>query len=208
MKQTLSELKYTFYIFSHPFDGFWLMKKEKKGTWRAGAALLVLLIAAFSYRSLCSGWLFSSVSTKNFSLWTLGLIILVAVLLYCIANWSLTTLMDGKGSIEEIFVSLMYSLAPIIILNIPITLLSQILVLNEEAFFTFFNAISIIWSVFLLIISNLTIHEYTTLKSICTIILTVFAMAAIAVVVLLIVNLTQQAFRWVTMLINELSFRF
>ena len=36
--------------------------------------------------------------------------VVVPVLFFCIANWSLTTLMDGEGKFVEIFISTCYAL--------------------------------------------------------------------------------------------------
>ncbi|MGO4843943.1 hypothetical protein AB4144_67850, partial [Rhizobiaceae sp. 2RAB30] len=40
-------------------------------------------------------------------------------ILFCVANWSLTTLMDGEGKFLEIITAVGYSLLPFIILYLP-----------------------------------------------------------------------------------------
>lgn len=208
MQEIIKGLLHTFYIFSHPFDGFWTMKSEKKGNWKSGVVILVLLVFTTAYRILSSGYLFTSKTLSQFSIWTLALLMVACVLLYCVANWALTTLFEGKGKISEIFTALMYSLAPIVIINIPITLLTHFVVANEAAFVTFINAVSIIWAIFLLLVGNLTIHEYTMLKSIISVVFTACAMVAIAVLLILACNLIQQVWIWLTSIIKEIMLRF
>ena len=207
MQEIIKGLLHTFYIFSHPFDGFWIMKSEKKGNWKSGVVILVLLVFTTAYRILSSGYLFTSKTLSQFSIWVLALLIVACVLLYCVANWALTTLFDGKGKISEIFTSLMYSLAPIVIVNIPITIMTHFVIANEAAFVSFINAISIIWAVFLLLVGNLTIHEYTMLKSIISVVFTFCAMVAIAVLLILACNLIQQVWIWLTSIIKEIVLR-
>lgn len=207
MNQILENLKFTFYIYSHPFDGFWVMKKEKTGKWKTGLIILFLLIITTAIRTLNSGYLFSMSSLANFSVWLLSVLVAVIVFLYCIANWALTTLTDGMGTFEDIFASLMYALTPIVIVNIPMTILSQILIQNEAAFYNFIDVIVIIWVVFLILAGNLTIHEYTMVKSIFTVVLSVVAMVAIAVLVFLVFNLTQQVWNWIVAIFSEIFFR-
>lgn len=207
MAQILDNLKFTFYIYSHPFDGFWIMKKEKTGKWKTGLIILALLIVTTALRTLNSGYLFSNSSLNNFSVWLLCVLVAIVVFVYCIANWALTTLAEGMGKFEDIFASLMYAVTPIVIANIPMTLLSLILTDKEAAFYDFINIIIIGWSLFLLLAGNLTIHEYTMVKSIVTVVLSVVAMVAIAVLVFLVLNLTQQVWNWVSTITSEIIFR-
>lgn len=207
MSHILDNLKFTFYIYSHPFDGFWIMKKEKTHKWQSSLVLLLLFVLTTAFRTLNSGYLFSSGAIASFSVWLLALVCVAVVLLYCVANWALTTLAEGMGTFEDIFASLMYALTPIIIANIPMTLLSQILIGNEAAFFNFIDVIVILWTVFLILAGNLSIHEYTMVKSIVTVVLSAVAMVAIAVLIFLVCNLTQQVWNWVVAILSEIFFR-
>ena len=207
MTEILNGLRHTFYIYSHPFDGFWIAKREKKGNVKSGIVILFLLVITTALRILNSGYLFSSGALSDFSIWLLSFAVVVLVVLYCVANWALTTLTEGMGTFKEIFITLMYALTPVVIANIPMTVLSQILVAKESAFFTFIDTVIIIWAIFLLLAGNMTIHEYTMTKSIITVVCTVLAMIAIAVLVFLICNLAQQVCFWVVSVVNEIAFR-
>lgn len=208
MQEVWTGLKHTFYIFSHPFDGFWIMKSEKKGNVKSATVILILLIITTAIRFLGSGYLFTSATLAGFSAWMLMLVVLALVVLYCVANWALTTLMNGNGSISEIYMTLMYALAPTVIINIPLTLLSHVLTAEESAFFTFFSALAIIWGIFLLLVGNMYIHEYTMMQSIATVVLSVAGIIAIAVLLLLISNLMQQVWIWISSIIKEFVMRF
>lgn len=207
MKDILSGIKHILYIYSHPFDGFWVMKREKIGGIRFGLFVLLLLVVTTSLRILNTGYLFDSGVAESFSVWMLALLVAVLVALYCVANWALTTLIDGMGNFTEIFVTLMYAATPIVIANIPLTVFSNFFVLSEASYYTFINAIIILFSVFLLLAGNMTIHEFTMFKSIWTLILTVLAMLAIAVMAFLAFNLIQQVWLFILSLFSEISFR-
>ena len=208
MQEVWSGLKHTFYIFSHPFDGFWIMKSEKKGNVKSATVLLALLIITTAIRFLGSGYLFASSAIAGFSAWMLMLIVLALVVLYCVANWALTTLMNGNGSIKDIYISLMYALAPTVLVNIPLTLLSHVLTSDEAAFYSFFSTLALIWGLFLLLVGNMSIHEYTMMQSIATVILSAAGIIAIAVLLLLMSNLIQEVWLWVVSVFKELIMRF
>ncbi len=200
-------LKYTFDILKHPFDGFWCLKTEKIGTVGSACVLLALFFVTLVIRLYTNSYIVSTIDIIDFSIWMLLAVVIGVVLLYCIANWSLTTLWEGSGSFTNIFISLVYSLTPITLVNIPLSLLSQVITQEEVAFYTFFNAVSIVYAVFLLLAANMTIHEYTMFISIVTVVCTVIAMALVVVISVLFINLIQQVWALFLSIYREIAFR-
>lgn len=207
MTDLLKSLKYTFYIYSHPFDGFWFMKAQKRATAKTGLVLLLLLIVTTSVRIYTTGYILSNVLLANFSVWILMLVIIALVLLYCTSNWALTTLLEGKGTFSEIFTSLMYSLTPVTLINLPMALISNIITDEEVPFYTFINLAAFVWSVLLVLISNMQIHDYTMTKSVLTFAATLIVIVIIAVIGILFINLCQQVYVWVCSIIREIAYR-
>ena len=115
--------------------------------------------------------------------------------------------MEGSGSFTNIIIATAYSLTPITLVNIPLALLSQVITLEEVAFYTFFNTVSIVYTIFLLLAANMSIHEYTMTKSIGTAILTVLVMICVVAIGILFINLVQQVGGLITSIIKEISFR-
>lgn len=183
------------------------MKKDKIGGYRFGIFMLVLLVVTTSLRILNTGYLFASGGVSNFSVWLLALFVVAIVMLYCVANWALTTLINGMGNFEEIFTALMYAVTPLVITNIPLTVLSNFFVESEGAYYTFFNFLTILFTVFLILVGNMTIHEFTMFKSIWTTVLTIAAMVGIAVIAFLAFNLIGQVWLWIVSVFSEISFR-
>ncbi len=207
MTDLLKSLKYTFTIYSHPFEGFWFMKAGKRATPKTGFVILLLLLVTTSIRIYTTGYILSSISLTNFSVWLMMLVIIGIVLLYCIANWALTTLLDGKGTFGEIFTSLMYSVTPIVIMNLPMTLLSNLVSYEGIPFYNFLNVITFAWSLFLLLAANHSVHDFSMTKSVFTFLLTVIFMLIIIVIGILFVNLCQQVYVWVAAIVQEIAYR-
>lgn len=207
MTDLLKSLKYTFTIYSHPFEGFWFMKAGKRATPKTGFVILILLLVTTSIRIYTTGYILSSISLTNFSVWLMMLVIIGIVLLYCIANWALTTLLDSKGTFGEIFTSLMYSVTPIVIMNLPMTLLSNLVSYEGIPFYNFLNVITFAWSLFLLLAANHSVHDFSMTKSVFTFLLTVIFMLIIIVIGILFVNLCQQVYVWVAAIVQEIAYR-
>lgn len=200
-------LKYAFYILKHPFDGFWCLKTEKIGNIKSAIILLAAFFVTMVVRLYTSSYIVSTIDLIDFSIWMLLAVIVGVFLLFCISNWSLTTLMEGSGSFTNIIIATAYSLTPITLVNIPLALLSQVITLEEVAFYTFFNTVSIVYTIFLLLAANMSIHEYTMTKSVGTAILTVLVMICVVAIGILFINLVQQVGGLITSIIKEISFR-
>lgn len=91
----------------------------------------------------------------------------------------MTTLADGKGTLRDIYVATAYALSPIVIINIPLTCISNVLVQEEGLFYYLALSISLAWSLVLLLIAMMSIHEYSSGKAIVTSGLTVVGMGTV-----------------------------
>src|SRR4029453_18789058 len=102
--------KYSFHVLFHPFDGFWDLKYDNKGKLRVSLAILLLLTVATILQRQYSGFVvnFNNPTELN-SVNELKYIVLPFVL-WCVSNWSLTTLMDGEGKFREIITATGYAL--------------------------------------------------------------------------------------------------
>ena len=134
-KRTLwEEFLYGFYVIVHPFDGFWDLKHEKRGSVRGGLCILALTILSVVYNTVGSSYLFGGGQKVNLVGPMVSVFVLVT--LWVVANWCLTTLFDGEGSLKDILIATCYSLLPIPIIMIPATIATHFCSLAEAEFIT------------------------------------------------------------------------
>lgn len=202
------ELMYAFHILFHPFDGFWDLKHEKRGGMRGATILLALAVLAMIIKDFMSGYLYADLD-KTASLSIAGTLtnILVPFFLWCIANWCLTTLMDGKGTFRDIYVATAYSLTPVTLLVIPATLLSNVLIMEELAFVSYAIGAGMFWAGLLIVFGCMTTHDYSLSKNIVVCLLSILGIAIILFLAFLFFNVTSRLITFVQNIITELSFR-
>ncbi|MEJ6951466.1 YIP1 family protein [Natronospora cellulosivora (SeqCode)] len=205
--RTIKALRYSLYAIFHPFDGFWDMKHEKKANIPAALIILILTIISYIFMRINTAFLFNTRDIFRINLWTEALSILIPFTLWCIVNWALTTLMDGKGSMKDIFVTTSYALTPIILIYIPITLVSNYLIQGEGALYYFLLSFAVIWFVFLLFFGTLTIHDYSISKNVVTTIATVVGMGMVLFLGLLFVNVIEMLTGLFNEIYREIVFR-
>ncbi len=169
--------------------------------------ILFLLIVTNVLSSQYSGFLVNLYNPENMNSLMEVLYVVVPVLFWCVANWSLTTLMDGEGKFVEIFTSTCFALIPLVIINFPWIWLSNLISMQETTFYYFSNSFAVIWFVFLLFIGNMTVHQYKPTKSIGTILLTLVAIGFMAFLCLLFFSLIQQIVAFISVIYQEIIIR-
>ena len=200
------ELLYVFHLVFHPFDGFWDLKHEKRGSVRAATTIFGIAVLAFFYQSIGQGYVFNprgNVSTVIIQV--LGL--LLPVLLWVISNWCLTTLFDGEGSLKDIYIATCYSLAPLPLFVILSTALTNVFTLSEQGIVNILVVIGWVWVAILLFFGMVVTHDYSTGKNVITTLGTIVAMAVIIFIVVLFSSLVVKMATFVISLVTEIGNR-
>lgn len=200
-------MKFVLYILQHPIDGFWEMKFEKRGSYKvAGALLLIALLTSIFHRQVRS-FIFNSTYNVPLNIFQQIRIILFPIILFCLANWAITTLMDGKGSMKEIFFVTCYSLTPMILFNVISPIISHLFSMNESAYLAIIDGAGIGWTFLMIFIGIQVIHEYSFSKMISTLLLTGISAAIIIFILLLFFSLLQEIGSFFYTIYREISLR-
>ena len=200
------EFCFGLHLIFHPFDGFWDLKHEKRGSAKTATVILTLTILAFYYQSIGQGYYYNpqgeygTIFSQMFS-------VLIPFVLFIVANWCFTTLFDGEGSLKDIYIATGYALYPMPIFIVISTLLTNVLVGTESQITSMIVVIAAIWMVLLIIIGMQVTHDYSTGKNILTIIATIVGMVFIMFIVLLFTSLISKMGSFVTTITSELSYR-
>lgn len=200
-------LTYPLYVLFHPFDGFWDLKYEKRGRAWVSTLLILLTIITFAAERSLTG--FSLIQTPGSQLDILFELkfVLVPLALLLVANMSITTLMDGKGTFRQLYTAAGYVMAPLILIKLPVTLVSHILSMDEAMYIHLFNALAILWVAILLFAALSCTHEYTASKTVGTIALTAVAMVIICFICVLFFFLFTELVGFVYTIAEEVRYR-
>lgn len=200
-------VKFPLHIIVHPYDGFWDMKYEQKGKVRVAMTVLILIVLSSILQKQFAGFLVNFNDPRELnSLEDIAFTVL-PFFLFCVANWSITTLMDGEGKFKEIVMATGYALVPLVLVNLPMTIISRFMAQEETAFYYMVNSFAAIWFVYLLFVGIMTVHQYTASKTVMTLILTVIAMGIVVFLAALAYSLGMQIYYFVIDVYRELIFR-
>ena len=201
------KLRYSFYVLTHPFDGFYDLKHENRGSLLLATVYILLWVISNVLVHEVTSFLYNETGLQLVSIQTEFNKVLIITLLFCIGNWSITTLMEGEGRFRDIYMVFGYSTLPLSLINIPLAFLSQSFTYAESAYYGILTVLAGIWFFFLLFTGIMTVHQYTVTKMLITSVLTVIAMLALAFIYLLFFHLISEFVMYVTAIWQELSCR-
>lgn len=206
----MENIKNPLKLMSRPFEGFWELKYELNT--KPNLILSYIIVFALIITNILStqytGFVVNIYNPDDMNSLLEIVYVIVPLLYWCVANWSLTTLLDGEGKFVEIFIATCFSLAPLVIINFPLIWISNVLSNQEIMFYFIGQTIALLWFVFLMFVGTMTVHQYTPAKTVLTIILTFVAMGFLAFLTMLFFSLIQQIIAFVTVIYQEISFRY
>ena len=200
-------LRYALHVITHPFDGFWDLVHEKRGTMAAAHTFLFLFLIIRVLKLMLTNFQFISAPVQYINvLEEMGSLLLPFIVL-CIANWAMTTLFEGKGRFKDIYMGMCYALVPYIIIQLPMILISNMLTYEEGSLYSVMISFSVIWSVFLVFVGLMEIHDYGPGKTFIFLIVTIVGAAVILFLMLVFFSLLSDAVAFFVSLYREIVFR-
>ena len=200
--------KFLFYTVSHPADGFYWIRHQDRGSIAIAILLVLAYGISFSMNRIYASFIVNDIEPRTVNLLAelAGVALLYFIL--CVGNWSVTCLMEGEGRFKDILIAIGYSLLPMTVTTILATLVSQLVAENEEAFYTILMVVGTAYSVIMMLVGIMQIHNYTIGKTLITLFITVIAVLIIIFLALLVLNLITQVYSFLHNIYMELIFRF
>ena len=200
-------LRYALYVITHPFDGFWDLIHEKKGSIAAANTFLILFLLIRVLKLIATNFQFISAPIQHINVFEEMGSLLLPFLVLCVANWAMTTLFEGKGRFRDIYMGMCYALVPYILIQLPMILVSNMLTYEEGSLYSVMLSISVIWCVFLVFVGLMEIHDYGPGKTFIFLIVTVVGAGIILFLMLVFFSLISDAVAFFVSFYREIVFR-
>lgn len=200
-------LRYALHVITHPFDGFWDLTHEHRGTLAAANTFLFLFLLTRVVKLLCTSFQFISTPVQHINVFEEMGSLLLPFLILCLANWAMTTLFDGKGRFIDIYIAMCYALVPYVLIQLPMVLVSNMLTFEEGSFYSVLLGFSVIWCVFLVFVGLMEVHDYGPGKTLVFLIVTVVGACVILFLILVFFSLLSDAIGYFVSLYREIVYR-
>ncbi len=203
----LDSLKYSLYCTTHPVDGFWDLTHEHRGSMAAANTILILVLFTRIFKLRFTSFVIDIVYWPKVNIFLYLGSVLFVLALWCVGNWGLTTLFDGKGRLDQIYMATCYAMAPYPLINIPMTIIGNGLTEDEVSIYYVLTTASFVWAGFLVLSAMIQIHEYTLSKTLLFTVFTAFAMLVIVFILLLFFSMIGQGVSYFVSIVKEIMFR-
>lgn len=194
-----------FKIFRHPIDTFYAIKKERKGSWFVASFFYILAFVEFIYFQYGVGFLFNLKLYQTIGIVILSLVFVGGLLLFLTMNYLMASINEGEGRFGDLYVGMIYSAAPLIVMIVPIIFISNALTLNESFVYSFSLLVAISWTVIHLVIMIKELHNFSAGEVVKNIFLTLFGMIVFIAIAYIIFILFDQVIDFVVQIFQEVS---
>lgn len=207
LEKYCASMKFSLYCITHPIDGFWDLTHEKRGSLAAANTILILTLLARIMKLQYTSFIFNAVYWPEVNIFLYLASVLFPLALWCLGNWGLTTLFDGKGTLSQVYMATCYGMAPYPLIQFPLILLSNVVTVDEAEFYTLLSGLSIVIAGALILVAMMEIHEYSLSKTVLFTIGSLFAMLVMVFILLLFFSMISQGISYFISLGREILFR-
>ena len=200
-------IKFPAYILIHPLKGFEEFKRYGRGTVGIGVAFVIITVILNILKFQYSGFVVNDTNIRDLKSFAQVIYVIGAVLVISVANWSVTTLFDGKGNYKYIFMMVCYCLYPYIWANLIGMVLSNVLATEEVMIYRLIIGIGWFLTGYLFFFGIISIHEYGLGQCLLTILFTLVAALIILFVGILVFDLFQKIYGFLYQIYQEITMR-
>ena len=190
----------------HPFNGSYDIRFKGKGNIWFTIIILAVFFLASIFQRQNTGYIFNYNKLSDLNVFLQFISVVLPFVLFVISNWVVVILMNGTGRFRDIWIYGAYCCIPFIMGNILSVLLSNVLV-REEPFGGYMQVFGAAWSLVVLFIGLMTMHEYGFTQNVFSCICTLFVMFILLFLIMLVGNLATDLYVFVMTIVKEVTFR-
>ncbi len=191
----------------HPFRSFEDLKYKKLGSVKISFVITALFYVSSVLNVIAPGFLYQNTLLRNYNaLFTLASTVGLVVL-WSLCNWLVCSMFDGKGYFSEVFISTTYTLVPLIIFYFIKVVLTHFIPISMAGLIVGIETAIIIYTVFMLCIAMMKVHEYDFFKFLLTTIVVIFFMILVIFIILMAAILIKHTWTFIASIYEEIVYR-
>lgn len=193
--------------FIHPFDGFNAVRYEKKGSLVIAGVMAALFFVSSAFKELYCDFRYSSFNSETFSLVFILAKTVGLILLWSLADWGISVLLQGIGKFKDVLIVTAYSTLPIIVYNFISIPLSHIITTPSSALISGLSLAATIYTGIILSVGLMVIHNFSFPRYAVSVVVGLFFLFLIVFIGFVFGILISQLWSFLYTFFMELVFR-
>lgn len=194
-------------VLVHPIDFFRDIQEPGRIKWRDAAVVMLLTYMARMAAIMVTGYAFETREPYEISFLHEFIWLIVPWLTWSVANWAVSAILEGEGKFKEVFVGSAFAFVPYMVFIVPVTLLTNVIALDEDSIYSFLINLTIVWVAWLLLLKVKIINDFEIVKMLWITFLSIVGILIIWFIGILMFGLMNQLINFVVDLFKELNFR-
>ena len=190
-------------MMTHPFDNFHDIKEKGLYSIPICFAIIIIYYVFTVMETTLGGFAFTYFDPASYNALFILAETIGFVFLWTITNWAVCTLLSGKGKIKEIFAVVCYSLIPSLFGSVVYVIATNVLVPDEAAFLSILTLICTLYTLLMIVVGTMIIHDYSFGMFIGTALLTLVGCAIVLFLLIAITILIQQTWGFLSTIYSE-----
>jgi hypothetical protein len=126
---------------------------------------------------------------------------------WCVANYAITTISEGEAFFSQVLIGSAFALAPYILLSLPISVMSKVQTLDDNATYQGLRQIATWWTIWLQFQQIRILNDYQFKKALTVALVSLLGVGIIWGMSTLVYGLTDQLIKFVQEIVLELTVR-
>jgi hypothetical protein len=204
----VDDFLFMFRFIRQPADSFYYIKKDLRGSLTFAFLMYGWIVAVRILSLYATGFVFNPYSSPTYIrvedeiLYTI-----LGLFLWNAANYLVSTISDGEGRIRDVLIGSAYSLFPYALFVLPISIISNVLTMNEVFLHSFSLNLVYLWVGIMLVIMVKEIHNYSFSETVRNVLITIFTMGLFILTGYILYILFNQLYEFVFAIMQELRLR-
>jgi len=202
----IDEMLYVFTYLRNPAESSYHIKRKERVGYLSATILLFVFFGFYIYYIYNLGFLFNYRDLSNINLLEEVLKVFLPILLFVLSNYLIGSIREGEGRLKDVYVTTIFSLAPLFIAFPILAIVSQALTYNESFLITLgqFLAIFVTGIYFFFMVKET--HYYNVKETIVSLLISFFTMVMLLLGTFIIYILLSELFTLVRDLVMEVYY--
>lgn len=192
----LKDLQFAKKVSRSPSNMYYEIRRHRAGSIGGATAIYAIFFVVYMLYQTKKGFIYQYVAVEDMDIGGIVVGFFVLLLLFIFCNWLVTSITDGDGTLAQVYMIPAYGSLPLLVMLALITICSYGMTYNESFLLTIMLLVGAVWSVILIFIGFLTVHDYSGKETVKSIFLTVIFMMIAAVMVLIVMIMCEDLYEF------------